>query len=137
MKLYSTKDKSSLVSLSTAVLKGLPDDNGLYMPEHIPQLPKDFLGNLKDYSFQEIAFIVCSAIFNGIIPEEDLKKIVYEAIDLMKATLTLIEELNPKGWVLENPRGMLRKATPSNSIQKTTKLNYSFLPIFNIHWVNH
>ena len=34
---------------------------------------------------------------------------VYEAIDLMKHTLQLIEELNPKAWILENPRGMLRK----------------------------
>lgn len=35
---------------------------------------------------------------------------VYEAIDLIKHTLKLIEDLNPtKGWILENPRGMLRK----------------------------
>lgn len=34
---------------------------------------------------------------------------VYEAIDLMKHTLKLIHDLNPKAWILENPRGMLRK----------------------------
>jgi hypothetical protein len=35
---------------------------------------------------------------------------VYEAIDLMKHTLKLIQDLQPfKGWILENPRGMLRK----------------------------
>lgn len=35
---------------------------------------------------------------------------VYEAIDLMKHTLQLITDCNPKwGWILENPRGMLRK----------------------------
>jgi site-specific DNA-cytosine methylase len=44
---------------------------------------------------------------NGPVPKHDS---VYEAIDLMKHTLKLIEELNPTwGWILENPRGMLRK----------------------------
>lgn len=34
---------------------------------------------------------------------------VYNAINLVKHTLKLIEELRPKAWILENPRGMLRK----------------------------
>lgn len=41
------------------------------------------------------------------IPKHDS---VYEAIALVKHTLQLIKDLNPKyGWLLENPRGMLRK----------------------------
>lgn len=44
---------------------------------------------------------------NGPVPKHPS---VYEAIDLMKHTLNLITELNPNyGWILENPRGMLRK----------------------------
>ena len=43
---------------------------------------------------------------NGPIPKNPS---VYEAIDLIKHTLKLIEDLAPKAWVLENPRGMLRK----------------------------
>ena len=43
---------------------------------------------------------------NGPIPKHPS---VYEAIDLIKHTLKLIEDLAPKAWVLENPRGMLRK----------------------------
>ena len=81
MKLYSTKNKASLVSLSKAVLKGLPDDNGLFMPENIPTLPQEFIDNIKDYSFQEIAYTVCSTMFQGVIPEEDIKEIVYDAIN--------------------------------------------------------
>lgn len=34
---------------------------------------------------------------------------VYEAIDLIKHTIKLIQDLNPKAWIIENPRGMLRK----------------------------
>ncbi len=41
------------------------------------------------------------------VPKHDS---VYEAIDLMKHTLKLIQDIAPKwGWILENPRGMLRK----------------------------
>lgn len=43
---------------------------------------------------------------NGPVPKHPS---VYEAIELIKHTLKLIEDLQPKGWVLENPRGMLRK----------------------------
>lgn len=44
---------------------------------------------------------------NGPVPKHPS---VYEAIHLMKATLALIEDLKPyRGWILENPRGMLRK----------------------------
>jgi hypothetical protein len=44
---------------------------------------------------------------NGSIPKHPA---VFEAIDMIKHTLKLIEDLKPtKGWLLENPRGMLRK----------------------------
>ena len=35
----------------------------------------------------------------------------YESIKLVQFTLNLIKSLNPKAWLLENPRGMLRKQT--------------------------
>ena len=53
MKLYSTKNHSEFVSLSEAVLKGLPDDNGLFMPESIPALSKKFIQNIENYSFSD------------------------------------------------------------------------------------
>ena len=80
MILYSTKNKNHRVSLKEAVLKGLPPDNGLYMPEHIPQLPKSFIENLNKFSFQEIAFEVSKNLIGDYIPESDLKKIINNAI---------------------------------------------------------
>lgn len=76
MRLYSTKSPNSYVSLKDAVLKGLPDDNGLYMPEHITRLPPSFLNKLKEHSFQAIGFEICRNLFNGEIPEKDLKSII-------------------------------------------------------------
>lgn len=80
MKLYSTNNTSKFVSLKEAVLKGLPEDNGLYMPEVVPQLSKDFIKNLASYSFQEIAFEVSKALLKDAIPEQDLKTIIEKSV---------------------------------------------------------
>ncbi|MEO1258259.1 MAG: threonine synthase [Bacteroidota bacterium] len=77
MRLYSTKNKlSATVSLKEAVFKGLPPDNGLYMPKNIPTLPESFFKNLKQLSFQEIGFEVCKTLFQGCIPESDIQEII-------------------------------------------------------------
>ena len=81
MQLYSTKSPNQFVDLKTAVLKGLPDDNGLYMPEHIPSLSKDFIQNLPNYSFQEIAFRVAQALIGDVIPEKALSDIIEKAVN--------------------------------------------------------
>jgi len=43
---------------------------------------------------------------NGSVPKDPA---VYEALALVEHTINLIKDLNPQGWVIENPRGMLRK----------------------------
>ena len=54
---------------------------------------------------------------NGSIPKDDS---VYEAIALIKHTLKLIQELNAKAWLLENPRGMLRKQAFMENLPRQT-----------------
>lgn len=56
MRLYSTNNKTATVTLAEAVMKGLPDDNGLFMPTEIPQLSQDFMEQLDSFSFETIAF---------------------------------------------------------------------------------
>jgi threonine synthase len=92
MKLYSTKNPTKFVSLKEAVFRGLPEDNGLYMPETIPQLPDSFIKNLKNYSFQEIAFEVAKTMIGDSIPENDLKNIVESAIDFPAPVVRLDED---------------------------------------------
>ena len=53
MELYSTKHSVDNVSFEKAVFKGLPDDNGLYMPTEIPKLPKEFFDTIETKSFQK------------------------------------------------------------------------------------
>jgi threonine synthase len=92
MILYSTKNRSNEASLKEAVMKGLPDDNGLYMPEVIPTLPASFLNNLSTFSFEEISYRVSSAILGGAIPEEDLMHIIQNAINFPAPVVKLDDQ---------------------------------------------
>ncbi|MBO7246831.1 MAG: threonine synthase [Bacteroidaceae bacterium] len=80
MKYYSTNGKSPLSTLQNAVVKGLAPDRGLYMPEQIKKLPKEFYDNIENLSFQEIAYQVADAFFGEDIPADDLKQIVYDTL---------------------------------------------------------
>ncbi|MGB0985295.1 MAG: threonine synthase [Saprospiraceae bacterium] len=91
MKLYSTNNKKKFVTLEEAVLKGLPDDNGLFMPEMIPTLPASFFKNLKDYSFAEIAFQITKTLFQGAIPEENVQEIIQNAVNFPAPVVELDE----------------------------------------------
>lgn len=81
MKLYSTNNPQHEVSLKEAIFKGLPDDNGLYMPCKIDQLPQHFFDNITQYSFQEIAYTVARNFIYDEISDADLKLIIEKAIN--------------------------------------------------------
>lgn len=80
MKLYSTNGQAPMADLKKAVVKGLAEDKGLYMPCEIKKLPQEFFDNIENLSFQEIAYTVADAFFGEDIPAEDLRKIVYETL---------------------------------------------------------
>ena len=69
-----------MATLEKAVVKGLAEDKGLYMPENINPLPKEFFDNIDNMSFQEIAYTVADAFFGEDVDAESLKKIVYDTL---------------------------------------------------------
>ncbi len=81
MKYYSTNKKVTGVSLQDAVVKGLADDKGLFMPDSIKRLPQEFFDTIENLSFQEIAYTVADAFFGEDVEAEALKKIVYETLN--------------------------------------------------------
>ena len=91
MKFYSTNNPSIKVDLEQAVTQGLAPDNGLYMPESIPVLPKEFFDTLEQKSFQEMAFTVAKNIIGDDIPESELKRIVEHTIQF-DAPIVKVEE---------------------------------------------
>lgn len=80
MKYYSTNGKADLASLEKAVVKGLAEDKGLYMPERINPLPTEFFAGIQDMSFHEIACAVAYAFFGEDIPQDDLNRIVCDTL---------------------------------------------------------
>ncbi|MDR0693859.1 MAG: threonine synthase [Prevotellaceae bacterium] len=81
MKYYSTNKQVPLSTLRDAVLKGLADDNGLYMPEHIPQLGNSFFATLRKKTLREMSLEVAVALFGGDIAAAPLHDIVYDTLN--------------------------------------------------------
>ena len=80
MKYYSTNGKAPIADLQKAVVKGLAEDRGLYMPEEIKLLPKVFFDNIHEMSFQQIAYNVASAFFGEDVDLDALQDIVYDTL---------------------------------------------------------
>ena len=80
MKYYSTNKKAPMATLEKAVVKGLAEDKGLYMPEQINKQPQSFFDNIEHLSFQEIAYNVAYAFFGDDVELDALKKIVYDTL---------------------------------------------------------
>lgn len=94
---YSTNGKAPRADLRKAVVKGLAEDKGLYMPERIPQLSAAFFEDLAEHSFVENATQVAKVFFGDDVPDEVLEQIVAE-------TLTFdcpVKEIEPGIWSLE------------------------------------
>ena len=56
MNYYSLHRKSPSTTFKNAVIEGLAKDRGIYFPENITPLSKDFIENIEQYSNEEIAF---------------------------------------------------------------------------------
>ncbi|MBQ1666653.1 MAG: pyridoxal-phosphate dependent enzyme, partial [Prevotella sp.] len=97
MKYYSTNKNAPLADLHKAVVKGLAEDRGLYMPEQIKMLPKSFFDNIQDMSFQELSYVVADAFFGEDVEAEALKQIVYDTL----AFETPVVQVDGKIYALE------------------------------------
>ena len=80
MKYYSTNGKAPLATLEKAVVKGLAEDRGLYMPERIKPLPQEFFNGIQDLSLQEIAYRVADCFFGEDVDAESLRRIVCDTL---------------------------------------------------------
>ncbi len=80
MQYYSTNHQAPHATLEKAVVKGLAEDRGLYMPEHIKKLPKEFFDNIHKLNFQEIACTVAEAFFGEDVDAQALRKIVCDTL---------------------------------------------------------
>ena len=80
MKYYSTNGKAPVADLRKAVVKGLAEDRGLYMPERINRLSKVFIDDMPKLSFRDIAYNVADAFFGEDVDSDALQDLVYDTL---------------------------------------------------------
>ncbi len=78
--LISTRDtKKDKVSYSDVLLHGLAPDGGLYVPAQYPKITLEELLQLKNASYDEIAFSIKKKLMGGTISDIELKKLLQKA----------------------------------------------------------
>lgn len=80
MQYYSTNNKNTKADFKQATIEGQPSDKGLYFPERIPQLSKEFIDDIKQLSKEEIAFEVIKPYVGDTIDDASLKQIIAETV---------------------------------------------------------
>ena len=79
MNYQSTRGSKNHLSSAQAIIRGIAEDKGLYVPEEIPALPFE-LTELSDKTYQEVAFHIIKAFF-GDYTDEELHRCVDGAYD--------------------------------------------------------
>ncbi len=75
----STRNDSVTATASEAILKGLAEDGGLFVPDRIPLLDKS-LKELAGMSYKEVAYEIMKLYFTDFT-EEELKHCIHNAYD--------------------------------------------------------
>ena len=77
MKFISTRGKGEIISSSEAIIKGIADDGGLYVPIEFPNLYDD-LKKKMGLSYEELAYEIIGEFFDDI-DNKSLKEAINEA----------------------------------------------------------
>ncbi len=75
----STRSKSVEIEASKAIVKGLADDGGLYVPTSFPKLDKDFK-EISAMGYKQVAYYVMNKFLKDFT-EEELKNCIEKAYD--------------------------------------------------------
>ena len=91
----STRNKNEKVTASQAILKGLANDGGLFVPDSIPALDVS-LDELAKMSYQETAYVVMKQFLTDFT-EEELKTCIERAYDSKFDTEEIAPLVDAKG----------------------------------------
>lgn len=76
---YSTRQQDRQVSFHDAVMKGMAEDGGLFMPHEIIPMDNAFFKQLHFMTFPEIALAVAKNMIDNSIPEDALVEIILKS----------------------------------------------------------
>ena len=97
MNYYSLNNPSTRATFKEATIRGQAPDKGLYFPESIPTLSKEFFDNIGTMSREEIAYQVIRPFTGNTIPESELRRIVAETVNFDFPLVPVTENT----WALE------------------------------------
>lgn len=96
----STRNRQETATASQAILKGLAENGGLFVPDAIPALDVDF-DKLAGMTYQEVAYEVMSRMLTDFT-EEELKHCINSAYDRKFDTKQIAPLVKKAGaWYLE------------------------------------
>jgi threonine synthase len=93
MKLYSTQHESADVDLQEAIFRGLPPDNGLYMPYEIPVMPATFFESIHTLSLPQIAKAVCKNLLGADLTDAEIDGIIDSSMTFESPVVSLEENV--------------------------------------------
>ncbi|MBN2167558.1 MAG: threonine synthase [Marinilabiliaceae bacterium] len=94
MQFYSINSPNKFVGLKEAVLRGLAEDKGLYMPEYIPLLPASFYERIDKMTLQEIGFEVLKPFFCPDISENQFADLVTDALNFEIPAVKITDQIH-------------------------------------------
>lgn len=78
---YSLNDPSIQTNFANAVVQGIAPDRGLYFPEEIPKLSKEFFNQIEQIDIHEMAFKAIEPFVGKEIPSSILQQIIQTTLD--------------------------------------------------------
>jgi threonine synthase len=102
MKYISTRNKSLELTSAQAIIKGISDEGGLFIPSEIPTLSKEEINSMQKMPYRDRAYLVLSKFLTDFTPEE-LKYCTDNAYGNQWDTENIYElkKLNDKTFALE------------------------------------
>ena len=93
MNYYSLHHKSPNTTFKNAVVQGLAKDRGIYFPENITPLSKEFIENIENYTNHEIAYEAIKQFVGDEIPTSTLKEIIEKTVSFDFPLVTIDENI--------------------------------------------
>ena len=102
MQFQSTRGRAAVLGFSDAILAGLADDGGLYLPVSWPQLTPEEIAGFAGRPYAEVAFDIISRFVDGEIEDDALRAIIDAAYASFRhPSVAPLVELAPGHFVLE------------------------------------
>lgn len=102
MRFISTRGQAPTLIFKDALLKGLAEDGGLYVPETWPRLTEETIRAFRGKPYAEVAFTVMAPFVDGEIEDDTLHALIQDAYATFhhSATTPLVQ-VGPNDWLLE------------------------------------